>query len=286
MKRTILVLLSLVCILLIGCTQQKVDKSESLRDAYFQIAEKLVNKEEISSKYIKKLLSGYNYKKDEEFKIEGGNIDESDYIQQPYTFTNGNESLNITYSNFNNEEQIEPLYTLKDKNGETNLSILIPEVEEGEISYMYTANRDNLKDHNEILAKLDNDEGKWRDVYIKVIDNVFSTNDMDIEYIKNLLGVKYSVKEYPYDEESNLGLNIIEYIFETDDEMFMVQYVKEKDKIFNVFYNDKNTNTINTVDNNKLIDEKKKLHTGIIAYVEDLDKQRELLDYDDKSYRK
>lgn len=54
-----------------GCTQQKVDKVESLRDAYFQIAEKIVNKEEISSKYIKKLLNGYNYKKDEEFKIEG-----------------------------------------------------------------------------------------------------------------------------------------------------------------------------------------------------------------------
>ena len=67
MKRTILGLLSLVCLLLIGCTQQKLDKSESLRDAYFQIAEKLVNKEEISSKYIKKLLSGYEYKKDEEF---------------------------------------------------------------------------------------------------------------------------------------------------------------------------------------------------------------------------
>ena len=282
MKRTILVLLSLMCILLIGCTQQKVGKSESLRDAYFQIAEKLVNKEEISSNYIKKLLSGYSYKKDEEFKIEDGNIDKSDYIQQPYTFTNGNESLNITYSNFNNEEQIQPLYTSKDKKGETNLSILISDVEEGKISYMYTASRDNLKEHKEILSKLDSDEGKWRDVYIKVIDNVFSTNDMDIEDIKNLLGVKYSVKEYPYDEESNLGLNIIEYIFETDDEMFMVQYVKEKDKIFNVFYNDKNTNTINTVNDNKLIDEKKKLHTGIIAYVENLDKQRELLDYDDK----
>ena len=53
MKRTILGLLSLGCILLMGCTQQKVDKVESLRDAYFQIAEKIVNKEEISSKYIK-----------------------------------------------------------------------------------------------------------------------------------------------------------------------------------------------------------------------------------------
>ena len=260
MKRTILGLLSLVCLLLIGCTQQKLDKSESLRDAYFQIAEKLVTKEEISSKYIKKLLSGYNYKKDEEFKIEGGNIDGSDYIQQPYTFTNGNESLNITHSNFNNEEQIHPLYTLNDKKGETNLSILIPDVEEVEISYMYTANRDNLKDHKDILEKLGNNQGKWSDVYIKVIDN--------------------SVNEYPYDEKSSLSLNIVEYIFETDDEMFMVQYVKEKDKIFNVFYNDKNTNTINTVVDNKLIDEKKNLHTGIIAYIEGLDKQRELLDYE------
>ena len=280
MKRTILGLLSLVCVLLIGCTQQKVEKSESLRDGYFQIAEKLVTKEEISSKYIKKLLSGYNYKKDEEFKIEGGNIDGSDYIQQPYTFTNGNESLNITYSNFNNEEQIYPLYSLKDEKGETNLSILLPEIDDTKMRYMYIANRDNLKDHKKLLEKLDNNEGKWRDVYIKVIDNVCSTNDMDIEDIKNLLGVEYSVNEYPYDEKSSLGLNVVEYIFETDDEMFMVQYIKEKDKIFNVFYNDKNTNTINTLSDNKLIDEKKKLHTGIIAYVKGLDKQKELLDYE------
>lgn len=279
MKRTILGLLSLGCILLMGCTQQKVDKVESLRDAYFQIAEKIVNKEEISSKYIKKLLNGYNYKKDEEFKIEGQNIDGSDYIQQPYTFTNGNESLNITYSNFNNEEQIHPLYNLKDEKGETNLSILLPEIDDTKMRYMYIANRDNLKDHKKLLEKLDNNEGKWRDVYIKVIDNICSTNDMDIEDIKNLLGVEYSVNEYPYDEKSSLGLNVVEYIFETDDEMFMVQYIKEKDKIFNVFYNDKNTNTINTVVDNKLIDEKKNLHTGICTYVEDFDKQRELLDY-------
>ena len=280
MKRTILGLLSLVgCIALVGCTQQKVETSESLKDAYFQIAEKLVNKEEISSKYIKKLLNGYNYKKDEEFKIEGQNIDGSDYIQQPYTFTNGNESLNITYSNFNNEEQIYPLYSLKDEKGETNLSILIPEIDDTKMRYMYIANRDNLKDHKKLLEKLDNNEGKWHDVYIKVIDNVCSTNNMDIEDIKNLLGVEYSVNEYPYDEKSSLGLNVVQYIFETDDEMFMVQYIKEKDKIFNVFYNDKNTNTINTVVDNKLIDEKKNLHTGIITYVEDFDKQRELLDY-------
>ena len=279
MKRTILGLLSLGCILLMGCTQQKVDKVESLRDVYFQIAEKIVNKEEISSKYIKKLLNGYNYKKDEEFKIEGQNIDGSDYIQQPYTFTNGNESLNITYSNFNNEEQIHPLYNLKDEKGETNLSILIPEIDDTKMRYMYIANRDNLKDHKKLLEKLDNNEGKWHDVYIKVIDNVCSINDMDIEDIKNLLGVEYSVNEYPYDEKSSLGLNVVEYIFETDDEMFMVQYIKEKDKIFNVFYNDKNTNTINTVVDNKLIDEKKNLHTGICTYVEDFDKQRELLDY-------
>ena len=60
----------------------------------------------------------------------------------------------------------------------------------------------------------------------------------------------------------------------------MVQYIKEEDKIFNVFYNDKNINSINTITDNKLIDEKKKLHTGIIAYVKGLDKQKELLDYE------
>ena len=270
MKRTILGLLSLVgCIALVGCTQQKVETSESLKDAYFQIAEKLVNKEEISSKYIKKLLNGYNYKKDEEFKIEGQNIDGSDYIQQPYTFTNGNESLNITYSNFNNEEQIHPLYNLKDEKGETNLSILLPEIDDTKMRYMYIANRDNLKDHKKLLEKLDNNEGKWRDVYIKVIDNVCSTNDMDIEEIKNLLGIEYNIDEYPYDEKSSLGLNVVEYIFETDDEMFMVQYIKEKDKIFNVFYNDKNTDTINILVNNKKVKASYNLKLDDNIYIND-----------------
>ena len=266
MKKTIIGLLSLGCVLIIGCTQQKIEKSESLRDAYFQISEKIVNKEEISSKYIKKLLNGYDYKKDEELKIEGGNTDESDYIQQPYTFTNGNESLNITYSNLNNEEQIQPLYTLKDENGETNLSILISDMEDEEFKYMYTASRENLKSHKDLFKKLDNN-GKWHDAYLKVIDNIGSTNNMDIQDIKNILGTDYSINEYPYDEKSSLGLDIIQYVFENDDGMFIVEYTKDKDKIFSVFYNDKNNNTINTVINNKLIDEKKKLHTGIIAYV-------------------
>ena len=61
--------------------------------------------------------------------------------------------------------------------------------------------------------------------------------------------------------------------------MFTVNYIKEKNKIYNVFYNDKNTDTINILVNNKLIDEKNKLHTGIITYVKGLDKQRELLDF-------
>ena len=212
-------------------------------------------------------------------KIEGGNIDKNDYIQQPYTFTNGNESLNITYSNLNNEEQIQPLYTLKDENGETNLSILITDLEEEEFEYMYTASRENLKSHKDLLKKLDNN-GKWHNAYLKVIDNIGSTNNMYIQDIKNILGANYSVNDYPYDEKSSLELDIVQYVFETDDGMFIVEYTKDKNKIFSVFYNDKNTNTINTVINNKLIDEKKKLHTGIIAYVEGLDEQRELLDYE------
>ncbi|MGL5312199.1 MAG: hypothetical protein ACRC92_03020 [Peptostreptococcaceae bacterium] len=278
MRKTVLAILSLGCIFSTGCTQQKVEKLESLREAYFQMAEKLVIKEEINSKYIKELLNGYKYEKGEEFKIEGGNLDGSDYIQQPYIFTDGDESLTITHSNYNSEEQLQPLYTLKDENGEINLAILLSDTEDSETSYMYTANRDNLKEHKVLLEKLNKDYGKWYDTYIKVIDNICSTNDLDIEDIKNFLGTEYTVNEYPYDVEPSLGLNIVEYSFENSDEMFMVQYLKENDMILNVFYNDKNINTINTVIDNKLINEKDKLYTGILTYVEGLDKQKELLD--------
>lgn len=209
MKKTILGLLSLGCIFIVGCTDEKVEKSESLREVYFKIAEK----------------------------------------------------------------QLEPLYTLKNKNRETSLSTLHSDIEDSENNYMYTASRDNLKEHKKILEKLNENKGKWKETYLKVIENVTSTNDMNIEYIKHLLGVDYNINEYSYDVDQSLGLNIVEYTFETDDEMFMIQYVKEKDKILNVFYNDKNINTISTVVDNKLINEKDKLHTGIITYVDGLDKR-------------
>ena len=54
-------------------------------------------------------------------------------------------------------------------------------------------------------------------------------------------------------------LAIVEYIFEIDDEMFIIQYIKEKGKIFNILYNNKNTNTIYTLVDNKPINEEYEL---------------------------
>ena len=53
---------------------------------------------------------------------------------------------------------------------------------------MYTVVRDNLKEHRQILEKLDSSKDKWYHTYLKVIDNVCSTNDMEIEDVKNILG--------------------------------------------------------------------------------------------------
>lgn len=281
MKKIILSLVTLVCILMVGCLQQKVEKSESLKEAYFQIGEKIVAKEEIDEKYIKKTLNEYEYEKGDEFKLENGNTDGSDYIQQPYIFTDGDETLTITYSNLNNKEKTEALYSAKDENGEISISISTPDIEKNENNpiYMCTLLRDNIKEHKEVLQKLNPNNTKYKDTYIEVADNVCSTNDIDIETIKKLIKVKPKIKEYSFDEDSSLGLNIIEYIFENDDEMFMVQYIKEKNKIWSIFYNDKNNGDINAIYDKSFVNKNDKLHVGIVAYVKNFEKQRELLDY-------
>lgn len=284
MKLKILGLACLGSILLVGCSQQKVEKSESLQEAYFQIGEKVVAKKDIDDKYIKNLLSGYNYEKGEEFKLENGNIDGSDYIQQPYIFTNENESLTITHSNYNNEEQIEPLYNIKDENGESNLSILMSNMEDDNYnySYMYTVTRDNIKEHKELINLIDQKLGEWHDIYLNLIDNVCSTNDIDIKSIKELVGVEPTIEEYPFDIDPSLNLTMTGYIFETDDEMLIIQYIKEYNKIWSVFYNDKNSNTINNLTQKTLINKEDKLHTGIIAYVNNFEMQKKLLEYIEK----
>lgn len=56
----------------------------------------------------------------------------------------------------------------------------------------------------------------------------------------------------------------------------MVEYIKEKDKIWNVSYfgNSTNKNTLNK----PLINVKEKFHTGLSAFISDQVIQKELLD--------
>ncbi|MCR8746990.1 hypothetical protein [Romboutsia lituseburensis] len=282
MKRIILLVTSIAIIFLVGCSQSRAEKAESLKDAYFKIVEKNLKNEEIDNKYLKQLLQGYEYTKDKAFRMEGENIDGSDYVQQPYVFINRNEKLVIIHSNFNNKEQIQPLYSIKKNNNEVTISYQDRESElknkenSSKDDFMFTLISDNIKTHQYISNKLQHDKGKWDKIYNKIANNIAKNNSIDIVEISSLIGDKASSQEYQESLNSPINLNIKEYIFENNDETLMVKYLKDKNKILEVFYNDKESGTIKTTMDKHLLNEQEKLHTGIITYINNKEFQKEL----------
>lgn len=274
----------LVCMLMVGCY---VSKAESLEDAYFKIVEKKSNKEEVSEDYLKKLLSGYECEKGEESKV--GDLEDGGHIQQPYTFTNDDEKLVLTYLNFDNKETISPLYSKKDEKGETSISYIEGTIgdngEEDGKGFTFIKSSDDIKLHKEISNKLSGSKGKWNKIYMQIADNIAANKNMDIKEIQSLLGEEYTVEEYEsslqiYVDDANKDskISLIKYKFENDEETLDIEYIKEGNKIWKVFYNNENSSTtIMTTSNSALLSNKEKLHTGIATYLESADIQKELL---------
>lgn len=284
MKRIILLVISIAIIFLIGCSRSRAEKTESLKDAYFKIVEKSLKNEEIDNEYLKVLLQGYEYTKDKAFKMDEGNLDGSDYVQQPYVFINGSEKLVLIKSNFNNKEQIQPLYCIKKNNNEVTISYqdsksgLNHENGSSKHDFMFTLISNNIKIHKKISNKLHHDKESWDKIYNKISTDIAENNNIDILEIDRLIGEKYFSQEYQESLNSTINLNIKEYIFENNDETLMVKYLKDKNKILEVFYNDKESGTIKTTMDKKLLNEQEKLHTGIITYINNKDFQKELFD--------
>lgn len=284
MKRIILLVTSIAIIFLIGCSRSRAEKAESLKYAYFKIVEKNLKDEEIDKKYLKALLEGYEYTKDKAFKMDDGNLDGIDYVQQPYVFMNGDEKLVLIHSNFNNKEQIQPLYSIKKNNNEVTISYqdskseLNNQYSSSKHDFMFTLISDNIKIHQQISNKLHHDKEKWDKIYNQISTNIAKNNNIDILEIGHLIGGKYFSQEYQESLNSTVNLNIKEYIFENNDETLMVKYLKDKNKILEVFYNDKESGTIKTTMDKKLLNEQEKLHTGIITYINNEEFQKELFD--------
>ncbi|MPM62120.1 hypothetical protein SDC9_108986 [bioreactor metagenome] len=280
MKRIILLVTSIAIIFLIGCSRSREEKAKSLKDAYFKIVEKNLKNEEIDNKYLKVLLEGYNYTKDKAFRMDDGNLDGSDYVQQPYVFMNGDEKLVLIHTNFDNKEQIQPLYSIKKNNNEVTISYqdskseLNHQDDSSKHDFMFTLISDNIKIHQHISNKLHHDKERWDKIYNQISANIAKNNDIDILEIGQLIGGKYFSQEY----QESLNSTIKEYIFENNDETLMVKYLKDKNKILEVFYNDKESGTIKTTMDKKLLNEQEKLHTGIITYINNKEFQKELFD--------
>ncbi len=285
MKKLILILASLICLFTVGCTSSKEENASSLEYAYFDIVDKKINKEEITEKYLKNLLKVYKYEKGEELILEDA-FDGKDHIQQPYTFTNDNEELILTHMIYGDDESVTPLYSIKNGNIEMSLSYLDSNEDDesnNTNNFMVSMLSDDIKLHKKISDKLSDKNSTWSEIYYNIAESIALDKDIDIQTIKKLLKKEPSIEKYKddlkvYQNEpiSSNVYNLIFYTFENDDEKIMVEYIKEKDKIWNVSYfgNSTNKNTLNK----PLINVKEKFHTGLSAFINDKVIQKELLD--------
>jgi hypothetical protein len=282
-KRSLILVIILLTLLMVGCSFERVKSASSLRDGYFEISRKIDSGDKITESYVKKILVGYDCEKGEEFRMEKQNIDGSDYVQRPYIYKDGNETLTVTYSNENGQDIVQPLYEVKDDKG--SISIAYTPINPDEIynvdgveqkpSLMFIVTRNNIKSYEKICKLLDNEYDDYEKKYHKISQNIATSNDLTISDVEKLLGFKPVVDEYKLNEDKSL--NVISYFFEKGKAGIGVDFIKEKNKFWQVSYTDNEKFTIKTTIDKDLINKSNKLHTGIATYVESIDDQERLL---------
>lgn len=270
-KRSLILVIILLALLMVGSFLERVKSASSLRNGHFEIARKVDSGDEVTESYVKKVLAGYDYKK-------GREVRGSDYVQQSYTYKDGNETLTITYTSQKGKVMVHSLYEVKDDKG--SIAIGYTPINPNE-SYdqkpvlMVVIISNDIKSYENICKILDNEYDDYEKEYHKIAQNIATLNDLTISDVEKSLGFKPVVDEYELSKDKSL--NAISYLFEKDKASISVDFIKETNKVLKVSYRDDEKLTLKTTSDKGLINKSNKLHTGVVTYVESLDDQERLL---------
>ena len=173
----------LLCLFPLGCSKQSTVEFESLKDAYFDIAEKTEVK---PLKFIEltEMLSNYSHE-----ELVDGN-------QKIYTFLNENEELIVSEPKDNDEGRITDIVYTK-HNSLDSLSIAYNLSSDGTdklMSYLIL-NTFNIDLFKNISATLSDEQSKMFDYYMNISEQMLEDKPMTITEIKDYINLEPTLQE-------------------------------------------------------------------------------------------
>lgn len=237
MKKISFFLGILVCLFILGCSKQSTAEFKSLKDAYFDIAEKTTVKP-LKFKELAEMLSNYSY----EELVEGN--------QKIYTFLNENEELTVSEPADNDEGRITDILYTK-QNSLDSLSIACNLSSGGSdtlISYLIL-NTFNIDLFKNISATLSNEHFKMFDYYMNISEQMLAGKPVTITEIKDYINLE------PTLQESGMDGDYYSFQDTTSDDILSFSVNSASQTINQMAYKNNVTGTINnaTIINNSVM---------------------------------
>ena len=267
MKKVSLLLVLLIGIFTIGCSESKTEKVESLKEAYFSLSKKIDKKEDVSIDYVKSLLSKYEYE-------DGGTAkNEADSSEsQLHIFKNGKEKLTISEPTSSSENSMEVVYEVSDERN----NILLSYGSDKNQQFLYTiismANDVDL--YEKISSIVDIEDSKILDQYNKIGENFLSDKDITVDDISKIINIK------PTSEDSidpNTSSEVTYYSFKDGSEILGAYCIKGEDEVSRVSYGNNDKLLLKNITDAELLKDSDDIRANISTSVDSMEKQEEII---------
>ena len=222
MKKISFFLGSFICLMTLGCSKQETVQIESLKDAYFDIAQKTEVKP-LKGTELTEMLSNYDHK-----EMVDGN-------QKIYTFTTDNEELMVSEPK-DQEGITDVMYT----NSQSSDSLAIAHSLSSNGPSSLVLNTVDMDKFKTIASKLSEDPSDLFDDYLNLSEKMLGDKPLTLTEIKESINLEPNLQERGTDvtyysfEDTNSGDVLGFYVTSTFETISQLFY---KSNVTGVLYN-------------------------------------------------
>lgn len=233
MKKLTLIITILACTFTVGCTKKVVQKTESLKDAYFDIAQKIKNQEDVRINEVNKLLKGYTPKQEELNQDSSYN----NAAVQLYSFTNEKEKLMISEDGTEDEKLADLAYFKEDGLNSITLGY---GTSSNSSQLLLLATVDDINVYEKICELVNSKESTFSSNYHEISQNIATENTITIDDVKNMINLEPTFED---SLDSATSKEITRYSFQVEDggEVIAVYTLKDSENISRVTYGSNGT---------------------------------------------
>ena len=233
MKKLTLIITILACTFTVGCTKKVVQKPESLKDAYFDIAQKIENHEDVRINEVNKLLEGYAPKQEELNQDSSYN----NAAVQLYIFTNEKEKLMISDDGTEDEKVADLAYFKEDGLNSITLGY---GTSSNSTELLLLATVDDINVYEKICELVNSKKSTFSNNYHEISQNIATENTITIDDVKNMINLEPTSED---SLDSATSKEITRYSFQVEDggEVIAVYTLKDSENISRVTYGSNGT---------------------------------------------